>query len=131
MTIEKVRELFKNDRFATENGMVIESAGDGEAVCTVELNDSHLNAAGSIQGGVIFTLADFAFAVAANCERMGTVTLASTVNFLRPPKGQKLSARAVPRHRGRTTNLYIVEVTDEEGTLVAQLSITGYTVAEK
>ena len=63
-TIEEVREMFTHDRFATENGAVIDEIGDHYAKCSMQLTDKHKNALGAVMGGVPFTLADFAFAVA-------------------------------------------------------------------
>lgn len=125
-TIDEIRGFFRDDRFATEQGIVIDGVGDGTAVCSVELGPGHLNAMGNAQGGLIFTLADFAFAVAVNHREVGTVTLNSTIHFLRPPKGKKLTATASCVNRSRTVCLYKVSVVDELGTLVADVSVTGY-----
>ena len=65
-TLEEVRILFREDRFATENGAVIDEIGDHSAVCSLTVTDSHRNAMGAVMGGTYFMLADFAFAVAAN-----------------------------------------------------------------
>ena len=125
-TLEEIKEIFKNDRFATENGASIEVVEDGYAICSLEITPHHLNAAGAIMGGVPFTLADFAFAVAANAEGLGTVSLSSTINFLNAAKGKKLIAEAKCEKNGRTTCLYSIKVFDELGTSVANVSITGF-----
>ena len=65
-TLERVRETFRGDRFATEMGAVIDELGDNYSKCSLVLNEHHRNAVGGIMGGVYFTLADFAFAVASN-----------------------------------------------------------------
>ena len=62
--LEQVQKVFANDRFATENGVVIDEVDDGYAKCSLEIQPHHLNAANTVLGGAIFTLADFAFAVA-------------------------------------------------------------------
>mgnify|MGYP003210662590 CR=1 FL=1 len=63
---EKTVKLFENDRFATENGAVIEEVEEHYAQCSLKLGSRHRNAMGAVMGGVYFTLADFAFAVAGN-----------------------------------------------------------------
>ena len=68
-TIEEVREYFKNDTFATDAGIVIDEIGDHSSVCSVVLDERHCNAMGNVMGGVHYTLADFAFAVASNWSR--------------------------------------------------------------
>lgn len=125
-TLEEVRKIFKDDRFATENGAVIEEIGERSAVCTLTITDSHLNAMGAVMGGTYFMLADFAFAVAANWEKMGCVSLRSDISFLGTPKGKKLIAKASCIKDGRTTAYYRVDVEDESGNLTASVTTTGY-----
>lgn len=127
-TLEEVRKLFEADRFATENGAVIEEIGDRYARCSLMLTDSHHNAMGAVMGGTYFMLADFAFAVAANWEKMGCVSLRSDISFLGAARGEKLIAEAVCVKDGRTTACYRVDVTDELGNLTATVTVTGYHV---
>ena len=124
-TLEEVRKLFAGDRFATENGAVIEEIGDHSATCSLVITDSHRNAMGAVMGGTYFMLADFAFAVAANWERMGCVSLRSDISFLGAAKGKKLTAKAICIKDGRTTACYRVDVTDELGNLAATMTATG------
>ena len=127
-TIEEVRKIFEGDRFATENGAVIEEVGEHSATCSLVITDSHRNAMGAVMGGVYFTLADFAFAVAANWENMGCVSLHSDISFLGTAKGEKLIAKAVCVKDGRSTSCYRVDVTDDLGNLIATITTTGYHV---
>ena len=127
-TLEEVKELFEGDRFATENGAVIEEIGDRSATCSLLITDSHRNAMGAVMGGVYFMLADFAFAVAANWQEMGWVSLRSDISFLNAAKGEKLTARAVCVKGGGRTACYRVEVTDGLLDLVATVTVTGYRV---
>ena len=125
-TLEKVRKIFEGDRFATENGAVIKEIGHHSATCSLMITDSHRNAMGAVMGGTYFMLADFAFAVAANWEKMGCVSLRSDISFLGPAKGEKLIAKAVCVKDGRNTVSYRVDVTDEYGNLTATVTTTGY-----
>jgi acyl-CoA thioesterase len=125
-SLEEVKKIFEGDRFATENGAVIEEIGDRSAVCSLVITASHRNAMGAVMGGTYFMLADFAFAVAANREKMGCVSLHSDISFLGQAKGEKLTARAVCIKDGRSTSCYRVDVTDDLGNLVAVVNVTGY-----
>lgn len=125
-TLEEVRRIFENDRFATENGAVIDEIGDHSAVCSLEITDSHRNAMGAVMGGVYFMLADFAFAVAANNENVGCVSLHSDISFLGAAKGNKLTAKAVCIKDGRSTAFYRTDITDNLGNLTATVTTTGY-----
>ena len=63
-------EMFENDRFATENGAVIEEVDDHYAKCSLQIEARHRNAMGAFMCGVYFTLADFALAVASIWQKM-------------------------------------------------------------
>ena len=128
-TLEEVRSIFERDRFATENGAIIEQIGDHSATCSLVITDSHRNAMGAVMGGTYFMLADFAFAVAANWEKMGCVSLRSDISFLGAAKGNKLIAKAVCIKDGKTTACYRVDVTDPFGNLAATMTATGYYIA--
>ena len=125
-SLEEVRKIFENDRFATENGAVIEAIGHHSATCSLIITDSHRNAMGAVMGGAYFMLADFAFAVAANWEKMQCVSLHSDISFLGAAKGNKLIANAVCVKDGRATSSYRIDVTDEYGNLTATVTATGY-----
>ena len=127
-TLEEVRRIFEGDRFATENGAVIEQVGDHSATCSLVITPSHRNAMGAVMGGTYFTLADFAFAVAANWENMGCVSLHSDISFLGTAKGEKLIAKAVCIKNGKKTACYRIDVTDDLGNLTATVTTTGYHV---
>ncbi len=128
-TLEEVRNIFLADRFANENGAVIEAFDEGYAKCTLALEARHRNAAGGVMGGVPFMLADFAFAVAVNHEKMGTVSLASTISYLGAAKGNTLIAEAHCVKEGRNTCYYRVDVTDDTGRAVAEVTINGFHLA--
>lgn len=127
-TLEEVRKIFEGDRFATENGAVIDAIGDRSATCSLVITSSHRNAMGAVMGGTYFMLADFAFAVAANWEKMGCVSLRSDISFLGAAKGDKLIANAVCVKDGKRAACYRVDVTDELGNLTAIVTTTGYYV---
>ena len=128
-SLEEVRKIFEGDRFATQNGAVIDEIGDRSAVCSLSLTPSHRNAMGAVMGGVYFMLADFAFAVASNWENMGCVSLRSDISFLSGAKGERLIAKAECIKDGRTTACYRVDVTDDLGNLAATVTVTGYRVS--
>lgn len=125
----EVIELFEKDRFATCNGAVIDNVGDHYAKCSMTIEENHRNAMGAVMGGVYFTLADFAFAVAANWQKLGTVSLNSEIAFLGSAKGDRLTAEAFCVKDGRTTSYYRIEVKDSEDRLVVVVNTTGYKTA--
>lgn len=129
-TLDQIRARFTGDRFAAEAaGVTIDAAEPGRAVCSMPIRPIHLNANGIPMGGAIFTLADFAFAVAANGHSTRvTVTQQVSVTFLSAARGNTLVAEARCLKAGRTTCLYTVSVTDNLGAQVAHLTVNGYTM---
>lgn len=111
-TLEEARELFEKDRFATNTGVLIDDMGEDYAVCSLELTDDHRNAYGGVMGGVIFTLADLAFAVCANNIHSLSVAQNVSINYLSAPKGTKLTAKATCLKSGRTTSVINVMISD-------------------
>ena len=76
-------------------------------------------------GGVAFTLADFVFAVASNFHQVPTVTLTSQISYLNPIKGNILLGESRLIKDGKRNCFYEVTITDNLGTPVAIVSITG------
>ena len=124
LSLDEARAYFAQDRFATENGAVIEEIGEDYAVCSMELTSRHRNALGNVMGGALFTLADFAFAVATNIGGRPTVSATSQITFLRAAKGDRLTAKAEKVRSGRSSVYYEMTVWDELGNVVARM--TGY-----
>lgn len=125
-TLDEVRELFRQDRFATVNGATIEEIGDNYAKCCLTITPDHQNAMGAVMGGVPFMLADFTFAVAANWQQMRTVSIDSHIAFVGTAKGRQLIAEARCLKNGQTACFYAVDVKDEHGNIVAEVGITGF-----
>jgi len=130
--LEKARERFSADLFATEAaGIIIEDARPGFARCSFVPEARHMNAVGTVMGGALFTLADFAFAIAANIDGHLTQSLTSQISFHTIAKGSKIIAEAECIRSGRTTCYYNVIITDDTGRHVATAVITGYIHSDK
>ena len=125
--IEEVRELFGNDRFATEAcGCRVLEASRGHAVCAFDIAPIHLNAMGNVMGGAIFTLADFALAIACNMGEEPTVAVNNTIEYLNSSKGSALIATCDADKSGRNLGFYTVEVKDDLDTPVAKMTATCF-----
>ena len=125
-SVEEAREYFKNDKFAYNSGMVLEDLGEDFSLCSMELDDRHLNANGGIMGGVMFTLADLAFAALSNNIHRPTVAQQVSINYLSAPKGKTLSARAELVKNGRSSTIIQVRITDETGRDIVLFTGTGF-----
>lgn len=125
-TIESAREFFYKDKFAVDTGITLDELTEEFAVCSLKITDDHKNAYGGVMGGVIFTLADFAFAVLSNQIHQLTVAQQVDIHYLSAPKGEKLIAKATCRKSGRTSSIINVDVSDDAGRDVAQFIGTGF-----
>ena len=125
--IEEVRTLFGNDRFATEAcGCRVVEASSGHAVCEFDIDRIHLNAQGNVMGGAIFTLADFALAIACNIGEKPTVAVSNSIEYMSGAKGSKLVATCDVDKSGRSLGFYTVSVTDDLDTPVAKMTATCF-----
>ncbi|MDR1212009.1 MAG: PaaI family thioesterase, partial [Spirochaetaceae bacterium] len=112
--LDKLRDFFLADRYATGAGVVIDAASSDTVQCSMEIKDSHRNGGGNVHGGAIFTLADFTFGVHSNLdmifdadtERGLTVGQSCSISYLKSSKGTRLIAESVCLHRGRTMSVY-------------------------
>ncbi|MCL2022721.1 MAG: PaaI family thioesterase [Betaproteobacteria bacterium] len=133
--IERIRAFFVNDRFALSACIVIDSVTKEEVQYSMAITNEHLNAGGTVQGGAIFTLADLAFAMHCNLrlslgEDVGiTGGQSNSISYLAAPKGGRLIARSTCLSSGQSISVYRVEVRDELGNFIADISGNGFAKA--
>lgn len=126
-SLQEISDFFAHDRFATDAcGCRIVEAAPQHAVCEFDIQPVHLNAQGSVMGGAIFTLADFAMAAASNIGEELSVSVTSSIDFMSAAKGKKLIATASCDKPGRTLAFYTVLIQDELGTNVAKMTTVCY-----
>ncbi len=126
MNLKEVRNFFEKDYFAAECGIQINELTEDGAICELEIKEKHLNAGGVVQGGALFTLGDFTFAVAANSKDRLTVSLENHITYMHPAKGEKIIATAKEISSTKTLCFYEVTMTNESGNIIAKMSITGF-----
>lgn len=122
----KLSEFLLNDRFAREAGAEILTIEPGNAKVRMEVTPAHLNAAGVCQGGALFTLADLAFAAVANSYTQITLSLSANITFLKAVSCGWLYAEAREVHHHNRIPYIEVHITQEDGTLVAIMTSSGY-----
>lgn len=132
-TYARPETMLRDDRASTELlGMDVVEMREGHAVVTMPVRGDMLNGHAIIHGGLVFTLADTAFAMA--CNREGTVTVSSgaEITFFAPAhEGDMLTATATLRSARGRSGIYDVEVRNQDG-LIAEFRGHSRTVpAEK
>ncbi len=109
--------MLRADRASTELlGMEVLEMNEGHAVVTMPVRGDMLNGHAIIHGGLVFTLADTAFAMACNREGSVTVSSGAEITFFAPShEGDVLTATAALRSQHGRNGIYDVEVRNAEG----------------
>lgn len=121
-----IKEYFENDQYASFTGIELLEAKKGYAKCRMKIKPMHLNGGGVCQGGAIFTLADFAFAIAVNSHARLTFSINSTINIFKSENKGDLYAEAYEIFDHKHITSCEVKITNENGDLIATFSGTGY-----
>jgi acyl-CoA thioesterase len=124
--MENIKEYFKRDNFAAISGIELLDVSPGYAKATMNLEEKHLNAMKTVQGGAIFTLADIAFAAASNAYGTVTVAINANISFVKAGTGKTLTAEAKETSINPKISTYTVNITDDKGDLVAIFQGMGY-----
>lgn len=112
----------RRDAASAMLGMSVEVDEPGRAVVAMTVRDDMLNGFAITHGGLVFALADTAFAIACNEDERVTVASGADITFLKSTRaGQQLTATAERRVVSGRTGLYDVTVRDETGDIVAEM----------
>ena len=112
--------LWRGDSASRQLGMAIESCGPGHATVTMRIRPDMVNGHGICHGGLVFALADSAFAFACNSYGDNTVAAGADIEFLLPAReGDALRAVAAERWRRGRSGIYEIEVQNQAGETVA------------
>ena len=129
--MEEIKRCLKNDRFAERTNVELLSVSPGHATAKMVLQPHHLNGLGSAQGGAIFTLADYAFAAAANSHGTVAVAINVSITFMKGAATGTLWAEAREVSKNFKIGSYVVDVKDDQGDLVATFQGLAYRKKDK
>ena len=124
-------EYFRGDNFARENGISLVSCKPGHAIVKVEITERHLNGAGVVHGGLLFTLADFAFAAATNSYGNVALSINATMSFFEKSDSGTIIAEAIEVARSNKLIHCDISIRQENGTLLANFKGTAYVTKTK
>ncbi len=114
------RAMYEQDRASQSLGMRILEVRPGYARLAMKVREDMVNGHQICHGGLIFTLADSAFAFACNTYDLVTVAAAGTIEFLLAGRlGDELTATAEERTRSKRTGVYDVSVHNQRGECIA------------
>lgn len=122
-----LKKFFQRDQLAKELGIELISWDKGLAKVRLEVQKKHLNGVGLTHGGTIFTLADFAFAVASNSYGQVALGITATISYLKAcSEGDVLIAEAKEIALTSKLATYEVKVYLEQGDIIAVFQGTVY-----
>ena len=122
--------MWSRDRAAQARGIRIEAVGPGTATLSMKVRGDMVNGHHICHGGLIFSLADTAFAYACNAYNRNTVASGCNIDFVAPGKeGDTLTAEAVERSLSGRTGVYDITVRDSAGRTVALFRGKSYRIA--
>jgi acyl-CoA thioesterase len=124
--MENLKRYFKKDNFAANSGIELLEVSPGYAKARMNIEEKHLNALKTVQGGALFTLADLAFAAASNAYDSATVAINANISFVKAATNGILIAEAKETSINPKITKYTVNITDDKGDIVAIFQGMGY-----
>jgi acyl-CoA thioesterase len=134
MSTEKfgiVKRYFDQDAFARSLGIEVTDIDQGRATARMELSPGHHNSFGVTHGGALFSLADLAFAVAANTHEVVSLSINAHMQYIKATRTGMLIARAYEVSSSRKLGMYRVDITDDTGDIVATFEGMVYRKKER
>ncbi len=121
--------MFSRDRAAQALGIKIVRVQPGASLLTMTVRSDMVNGHHICHGGMIFSLADTAFAYACNSYNKNTVASACHIDFLAPAKeGETLEAEAVEQSASGRTGVYDITVRNNHGKTIALFRGKSYRI---
>lgn len=125
--MENAKKIIQRDKFCLETvGIELIDIEPGRAKAKLEVNDSHLNGLGTVQGGAIFTLADLALAAASNSHGTAAVLVNGNISYFKAVSQGVLFAEAKEESLNNKLATYTIKLTNGEGDIIALMQATVY-----
>jgi acyl-CoA thioesterase len=127
---QSAQTLYERDRASQALGMRLDAVRPGWARVVMTVRADMLNGHHLCHGGIVFALADSAFAFACNSYNESTVAAAAAIDFLAGARaGDELTAEASELWRTRRNGIYEITVTNQRGERVALFRGRSYRIA--
>jgi acyl-CoA thioesterase len=125
--MKNILQFFSDeDLFARHTGIELLDVGPGWATASMKIEPFHYNGAKTVHGGAIFTLADFAFAVASNSHGTLAMGINTSVSFVKAATKGTLHAEAREQALNPRLASYLVRITDDDQAVVALFQGMAY-----
>ena len=121
--------MYPNDAASQMLGITVKANQPGHATAYMSVRADMCNGHAICHGGILFTLADTAFAYASNNTNKNTVASGCTIEFIAPAlQGDELTAIATERSRSGRTSVYDTEIFNQRDELIALFRGKGYQI---
>src|SRR6478735_4031397 len=115
-----INHILAKDAFSEWLGIKLLEFGEGYSKIQMTVREEMMNGLNVVHGGIAFSLADSAFAFACNSRNNLSLALETSISFLKPVFiDDELTAEAKEIRNGKTTGVYIVDITNQHGQLIA------------
>jgi len=118
--------FIEKDNFAKHLGVEMLDYSSGRAKARMQINNQHLNSAGTVHGGAIFSLADAVFSVASNSHGTLAMAINVSISFFKSVKSGSLIAEGREVSLNPKLATYLIDIKDETGTAIALFQGTVY-----
>lgn len=124
--MDAMKKFVQQDHFARHIGVEILEYGKGAAKARMEIGSHHLNSAGMVHGGAVFSLADAVFSIASNSHGTLAVAINVSISFFKSATSGTLTATAEEVSFNPKLATYLITVTDDAGDKIALFQGTVY-----
>ena len=124
--MDDLKRFVDQDAFARHLGVEMLQYGDGQATARLTVAPQHLNSAGTLHGGVIFSLADAAFSAASNSHGALAASIDASISYFQAVTEGAVTAEAVEVARNPKLATYLIDIRDDAGVLIAHFCGTVY-----
>lgn len=121
-----LKKFVEKDNFAKHLGVEMLEYSPGKAKARMEIKSHHLNSAGMLHGGAIFSLADAVFSAASNSHGTLAVAINVSISFFKAVKSGTLTASAEEVSFNPKLATYLISVQDEAENKIALFQGTVY-----
>lgn len=124
--MDQVKKFVHADRFARHLGVEVLEYSEGTAKARMAVQDHHLNSAGTVHGGAVFSLADAVFSVASNSHGTLAMAINVSISYFKAVKSGTLYAEGREVSINPKLATYLIDVKDESGNAIALFQGTVY-----
>jgi acyl-CoA thioesterase len=127
-----VAHMMQRDSFSQWLGIKVLEISEGYSKIKMTIREEMVNGFSVVHGGVVFSLADSAFAFACNNRNNLSLAIECNISFLKQVNiGDELTAEAIEIHNGKSTGVYSIAVTNQNDQQVALFKGTCFRTGKK